>query len=245
MANPQRIKTVVKEVIPFGDDVYKVDFLSEKKFSRFKPGQFLHLTLESFDPATGFWPESRVFSIAGCSDDRKEISIVYSVKGIYTRKMKELLHPGVEVWLKAPYGDFIIPNYIKPGETAVLIAGGTGISPFIPFLKTVSNDVNVKLNYGLRNIDLVIFDYDLNEALKNNRFNLDLYLESKSDNIPLEGNFSVKSGKLAITEILQNGIDISNSKFFISGPPAMIELFKKQLIDSSVPEDRIVIDEWG
>ena len=29
----------------------------------FKPGQFLHLALDAFEPG-GFWPESRVFSIA-------------------------------------------------------------------------------------------------------------------------------------------------------------------------------------
>ena len=245
MANPQRIKMMVKEVISFGSDVFKVDFLSDKKFFRFKPGQFLHLTLDHFDPAAGYWPESRVFSIASCSDDRKVVSIVYSVKGIYTRKMKNFLHPGVEVWLKAPYGAFIIPNYIEPGETAVLIAGGTGVSPFIPFLKSFSKDVQVKLYYGLRHIDLMIFENDLNEALKNNNFKLNLYLENMSDSIPLEASSSAKSGKLAITEILQDEIDISNSKFFISGPPAMIELFKKQLIDSSVQEEKIIIDEWG
>ncbi len=245
MANPQKIKAVVSEIIDYGNQVYKVVMNTEKKMPRFKAGQFLHLTLEAFDPTAGFWPESRVFSIASCSDDRKEVSIVYSVKGVYTHRMENTLQEGMEVWLKAPYGEFIIPNHIESGETAVLIAGGTGVSPFIPFLKTSSDQIDIKLNYGLRHIDLMIFEKELKEALRNDQFKVNLYLEQKSNTIPINGKVDVKNGMLSINEILKDDINLNNTKFFISGPPAMIELFKKQLIESSVQEEKIIIDEWG
>ena len=245
MANPQKIKAEISEILNYGNNVYKLIMKSERKLPRFKAGQFLHLTLEDFDPTTGFWPESRVFSIASCSNDRKEVSIVYSVKGVYTRKMEDILQPGTQLWLKAPYGEFIISNHIEPGESAVLIAGGTGVSPFIPFLSKISDNIDVKLNYGLRHIDLMIFENELRDALKSERFKLNLYLENESGVIPVEGNISVKKGMLSISEILHDCNDIINTKFFISGPPAMIELFKKQLIESSIPEEKIIIDEWG
>lgn len=151
MANPQKIKAEVKEIVSYGSQVYKLVFKTEKKMPRFKAGQFLHLTLDNFDPTTGFWPESRVFSIASCSDDRKEVSIVYSVKGAYTKKIEDTLSKGSPVWLKAPYGEFIISKYIQDDETAVLIAGGTGVSPFIPYLKKAGISNPIQLNYGLRN----------------------------------------------------------------------------------------------
>jgi len=49
--------------------------------------------------------------------------------------MEKELEIGREVWIKFPYGDFIIDTFVNPGDNLVLIAGGTGISPFIPFLK--------------------------------------------------------------------------------------------------------------
>jgi len=245
MANPQKLKAQVKEIIPYGRQVYKLLLSVEKKLPRFKAGQFLHLTLDNFDPTTGFWPESRVFSIASASEDRKVVSIVYSVKGSYTQRMEEKLSVGETVWLKAPYGEFIIPNHLKDGDKAVLIAGGTGVSPFIPFLNEVRGDIVIELNYGLRHKDLMIFEHELNNAAVQNNFLLNLYLEEPADSLPVSGHVNINQGMLSISSILKATNDANKSVFFISGPPAMIESFKKQLINSDISEEKIIIDEWG
>jgi ferredoxin-NADP reductase len=246
MANPQKIRATVKSISDYGRQVYKVDFVTEKRMPRFKAGQFLHLTLDEFDPTTGFWPESRVFSIASCSKDRKSVTIVYSVKGMYTKKMEEALSEGCEVWLKAPYGELVIPNHINDGETAVLIAGGTGISPFIPFLEEVPETVKVQLNYGLRSLDLIIFDDELKQALDNGQVAMNLFLEQPTEGTGFySGNTVVNEGMLSIEKILSKCPAVETSKFFISGPPTMIELFKQQLINSNISEEKIIIDEWG
>ena len=44
---------------------------------RFTPGQFLHLALDPYD-ADGFWPDSRVFSIASSPDARTNLAITYA-----------------------------------------------------------------------------------------------------------------------------------------------------------------------
>jgi ferredoxin-NADP reductase len=245
LANPQKIKAEIKEITSYGRQVYKLLFKTERKMPRFKAGQFLHLTLEEFDPTTGFWPESRVFSIASCSDDRKEISIVYSVKGVYTKKMEDSLFVGATVWLKAPYGEFIIPNFIKEDQTAVLIAGGTGVSPFIPFLKQSDNSTRIQLNYGLRNKDLIIFDEDLNQILANENFSLNLYLEEMGENLPFTGDIHQRQGFLSIEQILKDVEDKNKSVFFISGPPAMINLFRQQLMHFGIEKENIIIDQWS
>jgi len=134
MPTPTKIKSPLTKITQFADDVFKLDFAVERKHTRFKPGQFLHLTLEDFDPTQAYWPESRVFSI--CSAPKTEtLSIIYSVKGAYTSRMRDELTEGNEYWLKLPYGDFIIEQLVPEGETAVLIAGGTGISPYVSYLE--------------------------------------------------------------------------------------------------------------
>jgi len=134
MANPIKLKATVSSVQQFGEGVYEISMVPEGFVPRYKPGQFLHLTVDEYDPAGGFWPESRVFSIASASGS-DDIRIVYSVKGKYTRRMEEGLKPGATVWLKLPYGDFVIEGVLKDGQGAVLVAGGTGVSPFLPFLE--------------------------------------------------------------------------------------------------------------
>lgn len=245
MANPQKIKAEVKDMISFGGQVYKLVFQAERRIPQFKSGQFLHLALDDFDPTKGFWPESRVFSIASCSEDRKEVSIVYSVKGKYTQRMEKQLKIGGEVWLKAPYGEFIIPNYVNSDQIAVLIAGGTGVSPFIPFLKEQNITSKIQLNYGLRNKDLIIFEDELSQKANQENFSLNLFLEEMDTDIPFSGNLKITEGSLSIDKILSYIHDRTKAVFFISGPPLMIDVFKIQLLDRGIDKKAIIIDEWG
>ncbi len=71
MANPVKLKAVVTKVQSYGDGVYELTLTPAGTVPRYKPGQFLHLTVDEYDPAGGFWPESRVFSIASASSTRR------------------------------------------------------------------------------------------------------------------------------------------------------------------------------
>ncbi len=47
MATPQKLCCQVNKITDHGDHVYTVDLASERPLPRFKPGQFLHLTLDA------------------------------------------------------------------------------------------------------------------------------------------------------------------------------------------------------
>lgn len=227
MANPYKFKAIVSNIIPHGDGVYTVDFSLENAIARFKPGQFLHLTLDEFDPSAGFWPESRVFSISSAPGS-KEVQILYSVKGSYTDRMSKELVKGKEVWLKLPYGDFIIDKHILDAEKIFMIAGGTGISPFIPFLKNYTSDkyaLPLSLYYGIRSEEFYIYK-ELIESLKEK----------------IEVN--VIKGMMDINSITDRISSCQNAKCFISGPPVMIKFFKESLISKNFKNENIIIDEW-
>jgi len=130
MANPIKLKATVDSIKAYGEGVYEVSMIPEGFVPRYKAGQFLHLAIDDYDPAGGFWPESRVFSIAS-SWGSSDIRIVYSVKGAYTKRIEETLRAGSVVWLKLPYGSFVIDGALQPGQSAVLVAGGTGVSPSV------------------------------------------------------------------------------------------------------------------
>ena len=83
---------MVRDVTDHGERVYTVDLEPSMAVPRFTPGQFLHLALDPYEP-DGFWPESRVFSIASSPEERDRLSITYAVKGAFTTRMERELAP--------------------------------------------------------------------------------------------------------------------------------------------------------
>ena len=244
MANPIKMKATVSAIRQFGDGVYEVAMATTGTVPRYKPGQFLHLTIDEYDPAGGFWPESRVFSIASAwgSDD---IRIVYSVKGRYTKRMEEALRPGSEVWLKLPYGNFIIDSALAAGQSAVLVAGGTGVSPFLPFIeKRLSEGAaprDVRLYYGARR-NAMLIGMDLLRLSEGKGVRTEILVE---DEAPVAmAPLRAERGRLDIKKIYSECAAMGDPAFFLSGPPQMITAFKGLLLSCGLSPKKILIDEW-
>ena len=244
MANPVKLKAVVSDVRAYGEGVFEVSMKPSGFVPRYKPGQFLHLTVDEYDPAGGFWPDSRVFSIASAWGNG-EIKIVYSVKGRYTKRMQESLAVGAGVWLKMPYGDFVIEGILREGQGAVLVAGGTGISPFLPFLENRMRDGaaerDVRLYYGARR-NAMLLGLDLIGRSAETGVKVSILVE---DEEPFCGSpLSGKRGRLDINSISAECESMDNPAYFLSGPPQMIRKFKESMSVNGIPDDRIIIDEW-
>ena len=242
MSTPIKIKCTVSSIEDHGDSVFTVKLKLARRLPRFKPGQFLHLALDSYDPTGGYWPESRVFSIASAPFD-SEITIAYAVKGKFTLRMKEELEVGKDVWVKLPYGHFVI-SYAPDGEV-VLVAGGTGVTPFIPFLLNEINNPSgekISLVYGARRPELLIFDDVITKAMLNlNGFSLYAFCEDRVNSV---FQFPVEQGRLTMDAILQATTDPTKAVFYLSGPVEMINTFKNGLNDIGISDNNIRIDEW-
>lgn len=243
MGNPLKMKCKVTHISKSGDGVYSIELGPEGRLPRFKPGQFLHLSVDDYDPAGGFWPESRVFSIASRYGS-SALRIVYSVKGKYTRLMEERLREGGEVWVKLPFGDFIIDAIAKAECDAVLVAGGTGVSPFVPFIEGLEagqRTGRTRLFYGVRKAEHLLFGDVIASKAADGLLDARVYVEEgavPSIALPCE------RGRLDMRRILSECADMREPAIFLSGPPAMISAFKAALLESGVPAGRIHIDEW-
>lgn len=240
---PMPVKTLarVEEIIPHQGGVYEVSLAVSPRHTRFLPGQFLHLALDEFDPAAGYWPESRVFSIAS-EPGGDSIRIVYSVKGRFTRRMEAELAVGREVWLKLPYGDFVVRGG-GPGRRIVFLAGGTGVSPFIPYLSKGLREgfgVDIVLFYGARTPGQLLF-LPLLRELRDSipGFRLKLFLEEGE----VEG-FDCARGRLSAAEAFDAVGGPGSADFYVSGPPAMIAAFGVELARKGVGDKEIHYDDW-
>lgn len=242
MAAPRKTKAQIIEIIEFQENVRLFRIKPEKKVkNKFRAGQFLHLTLEEYDPSFN-WPESRVFSIATSPDRADELDIIVSRKGSYTGRMFDELKQGNEVWLKLPYGDFNFKE--ASNKKNILVAGGTGISPFISFLQQAidqGEQLQIDLYYGVSHDAVIIIDDLLSESTnKLVGFKYQLYIEHPQNQTTIE----YKQGKLPITSIVKQHAEDVDSNFYISGPQGMIKIMEKKLKEHNISPDRIHYDEW-
>src|ERR1035437_2933378 len=228
MSMPRKIRCTVENIIDHGGRVYTVDLVPATSVPPFRPGQFLHLTVDDYDPA-GFWPESRVFSIASSSRERRRVRICYSVKGRYTTKMEQVLKVGGEVWIKLPYGDFVIDG----GSDAVLIAGGTGISAFTAFLQSLTPQTvpRVTLVYGARTPALFLFqDMILSQLAAVPQFDAVFFAENEDATFTRQLAAQSKApacyaGRISLDAILRPPSFVlcpRSPVFYLSGPPVML-----------------------
>jgi ferredoxin-NADP reductase len=247
MSLPRKIRCAVDSIVDHGDRVYTVDLVPASRAPLFRAGQFLHLTVDEYDPA-GFWPESRVFSIASSPRDRSRIRICYSVTGRYTRKMERALEVGVQVWVKLPYGDFVVGD----SGDAVLIAGGTGISAFTAFLEalTPEDPRSVTLVYGARTPALHLFrDMILSQAARVPRFHVLFFSETGRPALaePLPGLAAAPpcfTGRIALKVVWPRLADPASQVFHLSGPPGMLKALGADLLARGIAPERIRTDAW-
>ena len=234
-----KIPAMVEKVNKHTSDVCSYIFKPQKRCPRFKPGQFLHFALDPYDPSYQ-WPESRVFSIANSPTRREKIKITYAVKGKFTKRMYDEIKEGDTVWLKLPYGDF---TFDENDKYIVLIAGGTGITPFLSFLEyAISNNIGskIKLYYGIRTKELLLFENIISKCeTKLSDFSKIIYLEN--DNTI---NEKFRHGRLNIEQILNETENKENAIFYLSGPIEMVNNFKEYLKVNEIKELQISIDKW-
>lgn len=257
MSIPRKLRCTVESVTDHGGRVYTVDLAPRAPVPSFRPGQFLHLTVDDYDPAS-FWPDSRVFSIASSPRERNRLRICYAVKGRYTSKMERELKVGSEAWVKLPYGEFVIDD----SAGAVLIAGGTGISAFTAFLEGLTLEARqpVTLVYGARTPALFLFqEMILGQLAKVAKFNVIFFSESAdaafsqrlaalprvpacyTGCISLDALFEPVSPELGSAT---SGERPPSRAFYLSGPPAMLRALGANLKTRGVEADKVRTDAW-
>jgi ferredoxin-NADP reductase len=240
MAVTQRLRCQVAKIAHVGEHVYTIELKPERLIPRFLPGQFLHLALDAYDPCS-FWPESRVFSIASSPFDRGRLKIAYSVRGRFTARMERELTEGRVVWVKLPYGDFVVED----SSDVVLLAGGTGITAFIAFLRGLTADFRheVYLAYGARTREFLIYrDIIEAQAKRIDRLHVSYFVERATDGKPPPKKERV--GRLSLEALWSELRDPYGATFFFCGPPQMLRDFSQDLRDRGVSAPRIRIDAW-
>jgi ferredoxin-NADP reductase len=234
----QKLRCVIEHRMAHGGRVYTLALRPERPVPRFRAGQFLHLALDPYDPS-GFWPESRVFSIASPPGQRDTVRITYAVHGRFTERMESDLVEGRETWIKMPYGDFVVDTRAD----VALFAGGTGITAFTAFLQDLAPaaDRSVTLAYGARTTGLLIYR-DVVERCAQRLPSLGVAYfaehDAESDALP------VNPGRVSVAAVWPRLRRPLDTTYYISGPPPMLRAIGEDLRVRNVSPEVIHIDAW-
>ncbi len=229
MAVVRKIPCLVRAVTGHGERVYTVELEPSIAVPKFQPGQFLHLALDP-PPPGGFWPESRVFSIASSPGERERLAITYAVKGAFTTRMERELTSGGSAWVKLPYGEFVVDST----RDAVLFAGGTGVTAFTAFLQSLvpEQSSRVLLFYGARKPDLFVYGPLVKARARE--------VPALSCSLVCEGT----DGRLDVGTAWPTIATLPDPVFYLSGPPQMLAALTAQLRVHAVPIEDVRTDAW-
>ncbi|MEW6243526.1 MAG: 4Fe-4S binding protein [Bacillota bacterium] len=209
------LQAVVEEIKPLADDVKEITFrLVDPVEVDYNPGQFI-LVKVSAEPEV-----YRAYSISSSDlKDRSRLRVtVQRVPGGYgSNIIHEQFEVGMPVELEGPMGNKLVVH--REAKRVLLVAGGIGITPFVPVVKTLlegSNSiVDLKLIYGVNKPDQFIYaDYFEKLSAKSGKFEL-----IKTVAFPDE---DWRGYRGFVTDVMKQ-MDLEGYKIYLCGPRPMVD----------------------
>ena len=200
-----------------------------------KPGQFIIIHME-----LGGKPVRRSYTVASAPHEDCIRLLIREQQGGLMSPVLCSSKKGDRINLLGPFGRFVLP----PEGPLVLIGAGTGIAPFISFIKHMEHQSDrraVKLIYSARTPeDLVFMDY----------------LLDVSNVLRLDTNFTVTRPHLSSTKwdgrtgriddtLLSGVCSNPEASFLICGPTSIVGAVKAMLAKMGVPGSRVMTEAYG
>ncbi len=209
-------------------------FVAPADFS-FIPGQFVMFHFED-DPKT--W---RAYSV--CSSPAKAaeyFEVTVGMVGAFSDRLGKLT-PGGEhgLVLRGPFGKWV---YDGSASHAVLIAGGTGVTPFRSmclFKADGGKTGRLTLCCSAKTPESLVY-----------RSEYDAWRKAGIDVIPrvtgpAAAGWNGKTGRWTAAEIIQASGNDHEATYYLCGPNKMVQELRQNLQDAGVRIDNIRVEKWG
>jgi ferredoxin-NADP reductase len=234
---------IVKSVERFSSDTLLLTLKPRRNRDKidFSPGQYAAIGYKY----RGRPSPMRCFSIVSSPNNPDEVQFSMRILGDFTSSVADL-EPGNHVFLRGPFGNFIIDeNYDR---NVVLLAGGIGITPFMSMLRfsnETRSNLPITLLYSNQSEQNIPFYDELIDLEKRNpNFNSAFFITS-GDASKLKEARSL-TGRITEERLLSltNG-NFNKFTFFVCGPINFTASMKQMLINNNTDPDRIISEDFS
>lgn len=223
----------IKEVIKRNYNVKSFRLEVNEKID-FKAGQFLSVLLKTDHQL------KKYFSISSSPTEKSYIEFTKKITGSEFSKMLDTLSSGDILRIQYPFGNFVLKESF---QKIAFLSGGIGITPIRSMCKYVIDknlDINIVLFYANQSIKDIVFREDFEQMQKD-------YPELKVVHLLCEpaAGFQCIIG-LINSQVIKNEIpDYAQRKFYICGPPSMVEAMTKILSNELIlPKENIITENF-
>ncbi len=204
----------------------------------FRPGQYINLFVELDGVLT-----SRPYSISSApGEPHLDLTVREKPGGFVSPQLVRRVEVGQRFESTGPIGHFVHEPLIH-GDQLVLLAGGSGITPFMSMLRDQERrgwPHTVTLLLGSRSRSDVIFGQELRKLARGNaRFELAIVISEPTK------SFRGRRGLLDAARIRREVGDVGGKTFFLCGPTPMLALCQEALQELGVPRQRILQELFG
>lgn len=210
----------------------------------FRPGQFLTLLL-TIDGE----PFRRAYSIASDCRDRSKVTIAVKrvADGRVSNYVNDALAEGESIQVLGPSGTFGIEPSPEASRHAVLLAGGSGITPMMAIARAVlaiEPKSRATLVYGNRAIGDVVFKDALSDlaSAHSDRFTLRHVLQNAHEG--WTGGCGILERSVVSAELDALAIEPS-AEFFLCGPEPMMAAARDALVLRGVDPSQIMEERFA
>lgn len=230
---PVEIKAKIKEIIQRNYNVksFRLEIPGNLDF---KAGQFLSVKLEN-NPKL-----KRYLSISSSPTERCYLEFTKKITQSDFSKALDNLKAGDEVIIEYPFGKFVLDGF---STKIAFLSGGIGITPIRSICKYVVDKnlgIDVVLVYSNRSVRDIVFKDDFDAMVKS-------YPSLRVAHVLCETEPGFKCAVGLINSgIIKNEIpDYLERKFYLCGPPQMVEAMRKILTQElALPSDKIIMENF-
>jgi len=196
-------------------------------------GQFIELSIPHDNPdERGI---KRWFTLSS-SPTQELLTITTKFADEHSSSFKKALlslEPETELHMSDPMGDFVLPKLVQ--TPLVFVAGGIGITPFHSILSWLADTQEtrpIKLIYGVRSEDEIIFQETFNKA----GVHATIVVSDASE------AWGGENGRVTAELVLGLEQPSDDTLIYISGPEPMVESLQEDLKKAGVKQNQLVGD---
>lgn len=227
------------------------DIQNENHYLDYKAGQYAAMDLETKEDEEG---PVRPFTIASSPTEEGFILISTRIRETPFKKKLANMEIGTPIKITAPVGNFVLPEDDN-SKRVVFLSGGIGVTPFRSMVKYATDNrmpIRIMMFDSNRNEENILYRTDFDQCVKANNNLKIIYTitgesQGKSSSIIVGSDWKGEIGfinKEMLTRYMTND-ELTDSIFYICGPPSMLKAMQKLLQDDlRIPDQRIKIEEF-